>query len=414
MLLQMIGFLVVALLLAQLFATAYRKVSEAQAINQIAIVETSYLRRLTEEAEMRTRVQRERIDSAWHGWRKFRVLSIADETDAVKSFYLVPHDKKPLPPFLPGQYLTLQVRPPDQMKPLIRCYSLSCSPSQDFYRISVKQEGAGPGAPERPPGLVSTFLHEKVNEGDFIDVKSPGGAFYLDLSRHTPVVLIAGGIGITPIFSMLDSIVAQGSKREVWFFLGVRSRGDHPMYGPLIDYAKRVENLRLVVCYSDPSPSCRQGIDYHHHGVVSVSLMRDMLNANNYDFYFCGPPGMMEALHSGLRDWGVPNDRLHYEAFGPATVNSLVKNDDPKDFKISFIRSKKDISWSNNSGSILDVAEANGIRVDSGCRSGNCGACAIAIKSGAIDYLNVPGQPPEEGTCLICSAVPTSNLELDA
>lgn len=411
---QAIGFFLASLLAAHLLATAFRKIYEARAIHQIATSEISYLRLLTEEAEIRTRVQRERVDLAWHGWRKFRILSMENETDTVTSFYLVPHDKKPLPIFLPGQYLTIQVRLPNQIKPLIRCYSLSCSPSRDFYRISVKREGPHPDMSARPPGLVSNFLHDSIVEGDFIDVKSPSGSFYLDLSRHTPIVLIAGGIGVTPVFSMLDAVIAQGSMREIWFFLGVRNRQDHPMYGQLIDYAKRYDNLRLVVCYSDPTEACKEGLDYHRQGFVSVNLMREFLHSNNYDFYFCGPPGMMESLHAGFSDWGVPSTCLHYESFGPATVSKKPKNNHQTSFDISFLRSNKKLTWNNDFGSILDFAEENGIAVDSGCRSGNCGACATAISSGDIDYVNIPGELPEEGTCLICSAVPVSDLELDA
>jgi len=414
---QATGFLLASVLTAHVLLVAVRRLSESRAIDRIATSEIAYLRTLTEEAEIRTRVQRERLDLAWHGWRKFRIISIKNETDSVKSFYLVPHDKKPLPHFLPGQHITLRATLPGRTKPVVRCYSLSCAPNPDFYRISVKREGPRPDAPHIPAGLVSNFLHDEIKEGDFIDLKSPSGSFNLDLSRHTPIVLIGGGIGITPVFSMLDAVIAQESRREVWFFLGVRSRHDHAMHRPLVDYAKRYKNLRLIVCYSDPTEECKKGENYHHHGVVSVELIHSLLSSSNYDFYFCGPPGMMTSLHDGLLEWGVPEKSLHYEAFGPATVGKIKKpsnEDQDACYTISFLRSKKKIAWNSNTGSLLDLAEMNGIQIDSGCRAGNCGTCTTAIKSGEIDYLNLPGQLPEEGTCLVCAAIPTSDLELDA
>lgn len=417
MAIQYVGFFVILLLITYTLASISRKLTEVRAIDRVALSEVSYLKRLTEEAEARTRDHRSRINTAWKGWRKFRVQSTQYETEFVKSFYLVPHDKRPLPPFLPGQHIAIQINHPEHGKPLVRCYSLSCAPNKDYYRISVKREGA-PGNPQnQPPGIVSNFLHESIEEGDFIDVRSPSGNFNLDLSRHTPIVLIGGGIGITPVYSMLDAVASQGSKREVWFFLGVRNRHEHAMLEKLTSFADHHDNFRLVVCYSDPTENCRKDVDFHHHGFVSVDLLRSYLAVGNYDFYFCGPPGMMDSLHTGFGQWGVPEARLHYEAFGPATIGKMKTAtiaDQSSTFSITFSRSQKTASWSKDSGSILELAEANGISIDSGCRAGNCGTCVTAVRSGKIDYLNPPGEAPQEGTCLVCAAIPTSDLELDA
>ena len=186
MLIQGLGLLVLASILCQVLVWAVRQRSELRAVDSIADGELAYLRRLTEEAESRTHTQIERTRQIWTGWRKFRVLAIMEETEAVKSFYLTPHDKKPLPPFLPGQHVAVKTTPPDRQEQLIRCYSLSCAPNADFYRISVKREGPRPEAPHQPRGLMSTYLHRSLQEGDFIDLKSPSGAFSLDLSKHTP------------------------------------------------------------------------------------------------------------------------------------------------------------------------------------------------------------------------------------
>ncbi len=418
MLIHGLGLLILAAILCQILVWIVRQRMEIRAIDQIAAGELNYLRRMTEEAEARTRTRIERTNLLWAGWRKFRILAIIEETEAIKSFYLTPHDGKPLPSFRPGQHVAVQVKPPERHDPIVRCYSLSCAPNEEFYRISVKREGPSHERPDQPAGLMSSYLHSSLREGDFIDVKSPSGAFSLDLSRHTPIVLIGGGIGITPVFSMLDSIVAQKSSREVWFFLGMRNRSEHALRVQLETLAERCENLRLMVCYSEPSKDCRLGQDFHHHGIVSIDLLRSVLPSSNYDFYFCGPPGMMNSLHEGLSTWGVPSDRLHFEAFGPATVGKDPRQSteavSTEGFQIKFTRSDKTLHWRPTEGSLLDFAERHGISVESGCRSGNCGTCVTAIRTGEVDYSTPPSEMPDDGACLLCSAIPRSDLELDA
>ena len=415
MLIQGLGLLILAAILCHILAWVVRQRAEFRAVDHIAAGELTYLRRLTEEAEARTRTQIERNHQFWAGWRKFRILAIMDETEWVKSFYLTPHDEKPLPSFHPGQHIAVQVKSPDRRDPIIRCYSLSAAPNKQFFRISVKREGPSPERPNQPAGLMSNYLHSSLKEGDFIDVKSPSGSFSVDLSLHTPIVLIGGGIGITPIFCMLDSLVAQKSGREVWLFLGMRNRSEHPLRAQLKALADRYENLHFIVCYSEPSKDCSLGRDYHHHGFVSIDLFRSMLPSNNYDFYFCGPPGMMNAIHEGLNAWGVPPDRQHFEAFGPATVGKPAAQIERSErFQIKFIRSDKTLHWEPADGSLLDLADRHGIAIESGCRSGNCGTCMTAIRTGDVDYAAPPGAAPDDGACLLCAAVPRSDLELDA
>ncbi len=418
MLIQGLGLLVLSSILYHILAWAARQRVEVRAVDKIAASELTYLRRLTEESEARTRTLIERTNLLWTGWRKFRVLAITNETEAVKSFYLTPHDKKPLPSFFPGQHVAIQVKSPDRRDPIIRCYSLSCAPNRDFYRISVKREGPSPERPDQPPGLMSSYLHSSLKEGDFIDMKSPSGTFAVDLSHHTPIVLIGGGIGITPVFSMLDAIVTQRSGREVWLFIGMRNRSEHALRIQLKDLADRYENLHLMVCYIEPSNDCKLGQDYHHQGFVSIDLLRSVLPSNNYDFYFCGPPGMMDMLHEGLSGWGVPADRLHFEAFGPSSIGSDAKlatnSNQLENFEIKFLRSNKTLHWEPSSGSLLNLADHHGISIESGCRSGNCGTCMTAVRAGKVDYPTPPGEMPDEGACLLCTAIPRSDLELDA
>lgn len=352
-------------------------------------------------------------DLSWNGYRKFVVTRKTPECGDVCSFYLAPHDGKPLPPFHPGQYLTFQLHLPGQSKPLIRCYSLSDAPTHpDRYRVTIKRVPRPADKPDVPPGLSSNFFHDQIKEGDILDVKAPGGHFFLDLTTPAPVVLIAGGVGLTPILSMLNAIIESGQRREVWFFYGVRNRLDHIQREHLVKLAAEHPGINFHVCYSNPAPDDK---DFRHDGRVSVDLFKKVLPTNKYHFYICGPPPMMSSLTQGLKDWGVPEADVHFEAFGPASVKKTAPPSPSKQsFQVEFARSGKTVPWDGSTTSLLDLAEANGVAIDSGCRAGNCGTCLVAMKSGEITYLHDPGFACETASCLTCCAIPKSNLSLDA
>ncbi len=362
--------------------------------------------------------------SGWNGWRKFEVMKREPEPGDVCSFYLRPHDGKPLPGFKPGQYLTFQLNIPGRDKPLVRCYSLSDGPRNEYYRVSIKRCPAPKGKPEIPPGISSNFFHDHVKEGEILDVRAPGGHFYLDLEATGPVVLIGGGIGITPVLSMINTLTLDGTlKRQVHFFLGVRNSKDHPMKAHLEELTRLHDKLKLHVCYSNPDDKDVKDRDYQHAERVSIDLFKRVLPSNNFDFYLCGPPPMMESIVPGLEAWGVPDERVHFEAFGPASVKKAKKDEPvvvaeagaaPVTLEVVFAKSNRTCAWTPASGTLLEFAEKNGVTLDSGCRAGNCGTCLTAVKEGEVAYANPPGAAPEKGSCLTCVAVPKTKLVLDA
>lgn len=358
----------------------------------------------------------------WTGVRKFSIERKVREAAGVYSFYLKPHDGKPLPPFVPGQYLTVEVAMPGKAQPQVRCYSLSDAPgSRDFYRITVKRIGEGVKGPGSPAGVVSTRLHE-LPEGATINVRAPSGQFFLDVRRARPVVLIAGGIGITPLLSMLNTICNYGLKREVYLFYGVRDRNHHALYDHLQELRRKHKNFHLVVCYSRPTPTCKKGRDYDHKGHVTVPLMRFLLPFKGCEFYLCGPGAMIRSITEGLKDSGVPEVDIKMEAFGPASLEPAApplqargrQGGRQDSVKISFQKSGKTLDWSPAARSLLDLAETNGVSLNSGCRAGQCGSCMVGIKEGRVRYVAKPGQTPPRGQCLACIAVPESDLVLDA
>ena len=241
----------------------------------------------SELLEVRLRCRElEQLQAGWNGSRKFTVAKKVLECEDVNAFYLKPHDGRPLPAFKPGQYLTFQLDLPGRDKPLIRCYSLSDSPHQkEYYRVTIKKEKAPPDKPELPPGAGSTYFTEVLKEGDILNVKAPSGHFFLDMTRMNPIVLIAGGVGITPMLCMANAIAASGSKREAWFFFGVRNQREHIHKAELEKLAAEHENIHLNVCYSRPNPGEVKGKDYQHEGRVCIELLKEVLPSNNFEYY---------------------------------------------------------------------------------------------------------------------------------
>ncbi len=366
----------------------------------------------------RRELEAKQVKLSWNGFRKFQVVSKVEETKDVTSFYLAPHDGKELPGFLPGQFLTFQVTVPGHPQPVIRCYSLSDSPFHpDRYRVSIKRVPAPRDNSTAPPGLISNYFHDSLNVDDIVDIKAPSGHFCLHMTKKTPVVLLAGGVGITPVLSMLNAITEMGSQREVWFFLGVRNKAEHMMKEHLEMVAQENENVNLNVFYSAPAETDVLNEDYHVKGRVSVENIKTILPSSNFDFYICAPPPMVKDLRTDLAGWGVPKKNIHFEAFGPATVKGC-KADSSKEgavkINVQFDKTGKTLLWDSKSASLLDFAEANGIPIDSGCRAGNCGTCLTAIKNGTVDLVGEPGSEPESGSCLACISIPKENLTLDA
>lgn len=414
------GLVLLAGLLAWLLLETFRALLRLNAERVQARLMAEKLRAQLSEIRLRCR-EAEQAQAGWNGLRKFSVARKMAECDDVCAFYLKPHDGRPLPAFKPGQYLTFQLDLPGRDKPLVRCYSLSDCPQQkDYYRVTIKKEKAPPDRPDLPPGASSSFFCDVVKEGDILNAKAPAGHFFLDMSRTSPIVLVAGGVGITPMLSMAHAIVAAGAKREAWFFLGVRNRREHIHKTELEKLAAENECIRLHICYSKPGPDDVKGRDYQHEGRVSAELFKEVLPSSNFEFYLCGPGAFMKSITDGLEAWGVPEKDVHFEAFGPATVKKKAAEPTPAEtvhlakINVTFSRSGKTVRWEPSTGNLLDFARAQGVKIDSGCCAGGCGTCVVAMKSGEVTYLKKPDAEPETGSCLTCICRPKNDLVLDA
>lgn len=256
-----------------------------------------------------------------------------------------------------------------------------------------------------------------------LQVRAPSGHFYIDRSE-APVVLIGGGIGITPLLSMLNWCLSEQSGREVWLFYGTRNGRELVMKSQLAALAAKHPNFYLRYCLSDPLPEDLAGEEYQIGGRVDVALLRMQLPLKPYHYYVCGPTPMMESLVPALEEWGVRKSHIHFEAFGPASIKrkssaTVAAPPDPaaasaSEIMVYFAKSGKRLPWRQAAGSLLEFAETNGITVDSGCRAGGCGTCQTTIRTGEVAYRQPPDFDPEAGSCLLCVCTPKTSVTLEA
>jgi nitric oxide dioxygenase len=249
----------------------------------------------------------------WNGWREFVIESVADESDIIRSFVLRPADGKPVLRHRPGQYLGFLFDIPghDTIK---RNYSISCGPNDRTYRITVKREAA-PGV---PPGLVSNWLHQQAQLGTVIKVTPPSGDFFLEPSHTTPVVLLSGGVGLTPLMSMLEAIAAATPGRPTWYIHGTQNGKVHAMGDQVRALAARAPGIRLRTFYADPQAGDVHGEQYDEAGLISADWLVQHTPLEQATYFLCGPKPFMRTLVHGLGAKGVPDERIRYEFFGPA------------------------------------------------------------------------------------------------
>jgi nitric oxide dioxygenase len=256
------------------------------------------------------------VPGGWNGFRRFRVDRKVHESDIIASFYLIPEDGKELAPFKPGQYVTVKIDHPKTPTPP-RNYSLSELPGVGHYRITVKRE-ARPST-DAPAGVVSNYLHDEVREGDVLELGPPCGEFVLDLTAPPvrPIALVSGGIGLTPLVSMLKSLVHHGVDTPVYFIHGARNSRVHALADEVRALADRGGNVRTHFRYDAPLSDDRRNGHCDSVGLLNIAFLRQLMPDAHADFYFCGPKPFMAGLYHGLKEWGVTDDRLHFEFFGP-------------------------------------------------------------------------------------------------
>ena len=340
-------------------------------------------------------------------WRPMRIAKIKDETSEIRSYYLEPTDGKGVASYKAGQHLPVRAVLVGGTNPTQRVYTLSSAPSDGFYRISVKRQGA-----------FSNWLHNR-SVGDILEGRGPSGAFHIDGTEDRAAVLIAAGVGATPMLAMLRQIVFEGKRRRgtrpTWFVQVARSRELRAFNDEIADLVRQSDGaVRSLAVHDQPEQQEREGRDYSWAGRFATTDLSRFLPFGDYDFYMCGPPTFMQDTYDGLRNMGVADERVHAEAFGPSSLkrSGTASAETPavpiatESVPVLFASSAKEARWEPESGTLLELAEQRGLEPDFSCRSGSCGTCKVKILQGKIAYETPPTAETKENEVLICCASP--------
>uniref|UniRef100_UPI000491098C 2Fe-2S iron-sulfur cluster-binding protein n=1 Tax=Pseudomonas sp. Ant30-3 TaxID=1488328 RepID=UPI000491098C len=348
-------------------------------------------------------------------WRLLRVARIEQESHSIRSIYLEPIDGVGLPIFQAGQHLPLRFNISGAVH--IRTYTLSSAPSDDFFRISVKREG-----------VVSTHLHDQLKVGDFLEARAPQGHFTVSALERRPLVLLAAGVGITPLLSMLREVVYQGLRtrhiRPTWILQSSRTLADQPFRAEVDRLLESAGGaVRMVRLLSQPETDALEGEDFDTVGRIDTAILKSVLEVGDYDqvdFVLCGPGGFTQGLYDSLRTMDIRDSRIHAETFGPSTLrrrldpDAVVIEQPPAattSVPVVFQRSAKEARWQPDGGSLLELAESRGLQPEFSCRGGSCGTCKTRLISGLVNYPLPPAEVPDEGHVLICCAIPAQGSQ---
>lgn len=257
----------------------------------------------------------EQQPGGWADYRAFRVEQKVVESDVITSFYLVPRDGGAIASFEPGQYVSVKLDIPGEANTHIRQYSLSDAPGKPYYRISVKREDA---LQNREAGKVSVYLHEQIQQGDVLFLSAPAGDFTLDLQDERPLVLLSGGVGLTPMVSMLAATTAANPKRRVIFIHAAQNGDVHALRQQVEALANLHPQVSVHVVYDKPTMRDRALKAFDKEGYIDLPWLKKVVPTPNAAFYFCGPVPFMKVMNSRLKELGVDAADIHYEFFGPA------------------------------------------------------------------------------------------------
>src|SRR5580698_303943 len=313
-----------------------------------------------------------------------------------------------------GQFVVLRLHLDRDKPPVLRSYSLSDLPAADHFRISVKSELNGIG---------SSYLCNRTQEGAVLDVSAPRGSFTLR-PLQSPVVLLSAGVGATPVMSMLHALVAERSRREIWWIYGARNRAQHPFAEESRSLLKQLPRGREYIVYSRPDATDQVGADFDAPGHIDTPLLEKIGVPRESDFYLCGPSSFLQSMGDGLRNRGVPDGNVHTEIFGSLDAITpgmaqvvhtphLPQGTPGSGPSVSFARSGITAAWDPKFKSLLELAEACDVPVRWSCRIGVCHTCMTGLIDGSITYNPEPLERPAPGNVLVCCSQPNAGVTLD-
>lgn len=267
----------------------------------------------------------------WKDWRDMRITEKVKESEEITSFYLEPTDGQALPPFLPGQYISVMTEVPRLKHLQSRQYSLSDAPKREYYRISIKRErglNTSKSGAKDHPGYISNIMHEHKKVGDVLKVSHPAGEFYLDPEKEAnlPVVLISAGVGLTPMMSIMNTLLDRESKQPISWVHTARSSSVQAFAQHMRDVVKQNANVQAFIFIKSPTEKDVEGVDYHLTGRLRLEELRKrehlFLDDKRAEYFVCGPDRFMSDVAKGLQEYGVDDGRIKMEVFGTGKIPS--------------------------------------------------------------------------------------------
>ncbi len=348
-----------------------------------------------------------RRSQIWKG--ELSVASIMQVTPDVKTFRFQAKDGGPLPfEHLPGQYMSLQLK--IDGKRVNRSYTIASSPTlKGACELTIKRE---------PNGLASRFLHDTLKVGDSIKVTAPTGKFVFTGSESPAILMIAGGVGITPLMSVARYLVDSAWEGDIYFVVVARKEGDIIFREELKEISNRFSRFHLCITLTQPDPeSSWPG----HRGRVSEVLLQNLAgDLKRLPIHVCGPNAMMEATGELLVKCGVPKEQIKTEEFvSPRGIEASTEEPQLEPFsgssKIVFKQSGVDAEIDAET-TVLEAAEAASIELPFECRSGICGQCKLRLVSGSVVMDSeeaLSETEKKDGWILACQAHARSDLVVD-
>ena len=355
-----------------------------------------------------TSVEKPAGASRWKG--KLKVASIYQETPTVKTFKFVSPDGSDLPfTYLAGQFLNLAAVMDE--KPIKRAYTISSHPcDRKSLELTIKRE---------ENGLVSRYMHDVVREGDLIEIEAAYGQLTFSGVGGEGIVLIGGGVGITPLMSVLRCLIACGMKNEIHLLYACKSLNELVYREELRQLQERNKNLKIVVAVDKLEGSFPGAFEGR---LTKEKIQSAVPEITKFRIHLCGPPGMMQAMRGILTELSVPEEQIRTEAFGPAKMSPAkpaaqaaapVAGGSLK--QVTFKKAGKTVPI-HEGESVLELAETSGVEIPFSCRVGTCGNCKVRLLKGEVSMEvqdSLTDEDKRSGLILACQAKAKSNLEIE-
>jgi len=348
------------------------------------------------------------LTANWRG--QLRVGSIVTETPGVKTFRLLPSANGHMPfTFVPGQFLNVAFSIGGAR--MNRSYSISSSPTpREYVDLTIKRE---------PRGAVSRHIVDLLKVGDLIEAGGPVGKFTFDGTEAESIVLVAAGVGITPMVSITRYLTERSWPGDIFFIYTCRTPADFIFGDEVASLQHRNPKLHVAVTMTKAEGTNWKG----PRGRITKELLTETVpDLASRRIHICGPPPMMEAIKAILTELGVPPDQVKSELFGatkpsPAAAGTTAKTTAPATGPLVTFSKNNKSSKIHTDQTVLELSEELGIGIENSCRVGTCGVCKVKMTSGEVDQAvqdALDADDKTNGIILACQAKPKGEIAVEA